>query len=57
VPDHISSLTGQSKSLRCRLGHDRPRLRIRSKGLLQAAQIHWEVITVGPTSPTRSTSS
>jgi len=37
--------------------HDRPRLRIRSNGLAQAAQSHWDVMTVGPTSPTRSTSS
>src|SRR5215207_10518441 len=63
--DHISRRTTSSPRSTVvgpvagerRLGHDRPRLRIRSNGLLQAVQIHWEVITVGPTSPTRSTSS
>src|SRR5918992_6255109 len=45
------------EEVRRRVAHDRPRLRIRSNGLAQAAQCHWDVMTVGPTSPTRSTSS
>lgn len=45
------------EEVRRRVAHDRPRLRIRSNGLAQAAQSHWDVMTVGPTSPTRSTSS
>ena len=45
------------EEVRRRVAHDRPRLRIRSNGLAQAAQSQWDVMTVGPTSPTRSTSS
>src|SRR4029453_6855842 len=43
--------------VRRRVAHDRPPLRLRSNGLAQAAQSHWDVMTVGPASPTRSTSS
>jgi hypothetical protein len=49
-------MTGRSVFGRRPPGHDRPRLRIRSNGLRQARQSHCEVISVGPTSPTRSTS-
>ena len=46
------------EEVRRRVAHDRPRSRIRSNrtGSRRRARSHWDVMTVGPTSPTRSTS-